>query len=47
MCARTMQRCRRSGKRCDGPDSDSLKCKMGRPHGVFVDVDGSVFVGDS
>jgi undecaprenyl-diphosphatase UppP len=36
-----------SGERGDGPDGDPLKCKMARPHGVFVDADGSVFVGDS
>ena len=26
---------------------DPLKCKMARLHGVFVDKDGSVFIGDS
>lgn len=31
----------------DGPDGDPLQCKMARPHGVFVDADGSVLVGDS
>lgn len=31
----------------DGPDGDPLKCKMARPHGVFCDADGTVFVGDS
>jgi len=31
----------------DGPDGDPLRCKMARPHGVFVDTDGSVLVGDS
>ena len=31
----------------DGPDGDPLKCKLARPHGVFVDSDGSVFIGDS
>lgn len=36
-----------TGEKGDGPDGDPLKCKMGRPHGVFVDADGSVFVGDS
>jgi len=24
-----------------------LKCQLARPHGVFVDKDGSVYVGDS
>jgi streptogramin lyase len=36
-----------TGERGDGPDGDSLKCKMGRPHGVFIDHDGSIFIGDS
>lgn len=31
----------------DGPDGDPLRCKMSRPHGVFVEADGSVLVGDS
>ena len=36
-----------TGKKGDGPDGDPLKCQLARPHGVFVDKDGSVFVGDS
>jgi streptogramin lyase len=36
-----------TGERGDGPDGDALKCRMNRPHGVFVDADGSVLVGDS
>jgi len=36
-----------SGVKGDGPDGDPLKCQLARPHGVFVDKDGSVFVGDS
>ena len=36
-----------SGERGDGPDGDALKCRMNRPHGVFADGDGSIFVGDS
>jgi streptogramin lyase len=31
----------------DGKDGDPLLCQMARPHGVFVDTDGSVFIGDS
>ena len=31
----------------DGPDGDPLQCKMARPHGVFCDLDGTVFIGDS
>ncbi len=36
-----------TGEKGDGPDGDPLKCKMARLHGVFVDSDGSVFIGDS
>ncbi len=36
-----------TGEKGDGPDGDPLKCKMSRPHGVFVDADGSIFIGDS
>ena len=37
-----------NGKKGDGPDGDEpLKCQLARPHGVFVDKDGSVFIGDS
>jgi len=36
-----------TGERGDGPDGDALRCRMNRPHGVFVDADGSVLVGDS
>lgn len=36
-----------TGVRGDGPDGDPLGCKMSRPHGVFVDKKGRVFVGDS
>ena len=36
-----------TGTRGDGSDRDPLKCQMDRPHGVFVDRDGAIFVGDS
>ena len=36
-----------TGDKGNGPDGDALKCALNRPHGVFVDADGSVFVGDS
>jgi DNA-binding beta-propeller fold protein YncE len=36
-----------TGERGDGPDGDPLKCRMNRPHGVFVDSKGSVYIGDS
>jgi streptogramin lyase len=36
-----------TGVRGDGPDGDPLKCKLSRPHGIFVGTDGAVYVGDS
>lgn len=36
-----------TGQKGDGPDGDGLKCKLARPHGVFVDTDGAVYIGDS
>jgi streptogramin lyase len=36
-----------TGAKGDGPDGDPLKCALNRVHGVFVDTDGSVFIGDS
>lgn len=35
------------GSRRDGPDGDPLKCGLDRPHGVYVDRAGNVFIGDS
>jgi streptogramin lyase len=36
-----------TGEKGDGPDGDPLKCKLGRPHGIFADKDGSIYIGDS
>lgn len=36
-----------TGKAGDGPEGDPLACALARPHGVFVDPDGAVYVGDS
>jgi sugar lactone lactonase YvrE len=36
-----------TGQRGDGPAGDPRQCKMARPHGVFVDREGVVYVGDS
>ncbi len=36
-----------TGTKGDGPDGDPLTCALNRLHGVFVDADGSVFIGDS
>lgn len=31
----------------DGPDGDPLNCGLARPHGVYVDRAGNVYIGDS
>jgi streptogramin lyase len=36
-----------NGTRGDGPEGDPLKCALNRPHGVFVDPDGAIFIGDT
>jgi sugar lactone lactonase YvrE len=36
-----------TGQRGDGPDGPGLKCKMARPHGVYVDKKGVLYIGDS
>ncbi len=36
-----------TGARGDGPEDGPRNCGLARPHGVFVDADGSVFIGDS
>jgi streptogramin lyase len=36
-----------TGEKGDGPAGPASTCKFARPHGVFVDADGSVFVGDT
>ena len=35
------------GKKGDGPDGIPLSCRLARPHGVFVDKQGNVYIGDS
>lgn len=35
------------GKAGDGPDGDPRKCRLNRPHGVFVDRSGNLYIGDS
>lgn len=35
------------GRRGDGPDGAPRKCRLNRPHGVFVDSKGNVYIGDS
>lgn len=36
-----------TGEKGDGADGAPLQCQMSRPHGVFVDRDGAIFIGDS
>jgi streptogramin lyase len=36
-----------TGERGDGPDGVPAKCSLARPHGVFVDAAGIIFIGDS
>ena len=36
-----------TGQRGDGPEPDPLRCALARPHGVFVDSRGVLYVGDS
>ena len=47
----TMELVAGTGARGDGSkdceDGDPLACPMARPHGVFVERDGSIFIGDS
>ena len=36
-----------TGQRGDGPEPDPLQCRLSRPHGVFADAAGTLYVGDS
>jgi len=36
-----------TGVRGNGPDGDPLKCALSRPHGIFVNSSGDVFIADS
>ena len=36
-----------TGTRGDGPEPDPLQCKLSRPHGLFADADGTLYVTDS
>ena len=36
-----------TGRRGSGFSDDPLACPMARPHGIFVDQDGKIYVGDS
>ncbi|WP_035958810.1 SMP-30/gluconolactonase/LRE family protein [Bryobacter aggregatus] len=43
----TLTRVAGTGEKGDGPDGDPLQCKMNRPHGVFVDRKGVLYIADS
>jgi sugar lactone lactonase YvrE len=36
-----------TGERGDGPMGEPLKFKLNRPHGIYVDKKGLIYVGDS
>src|SRR5690606_12163587 len=36
-----------TGEKGDGPDGDPLRCNLARLHGIYVDHDGSILIGDS
>jgi len=36
-----------TGQKGDGPEPDPRRCALSRPHGVFVDSRGAIYVGDS
>jgi sugar lactone lactonase YvrE len=36
-----------TGHRGDGPEPDPLRCALSRPHGVFADRDGVLYLSDS
>jgi streptogramin lyase len=35
------------GKKGNGKDGDALSCELSRPHGVFADREGNLWIGDS
>jgi streptogramin lyase len=36
-----------TGKKGNGTTTDPLKCEMARPHGIYADKDGGIYIGDS
>ncbi len=42
-----LERVAGTGRSGDGPDGDPVHCQLNRPHGVWVDAEGSVYLGDS
>ena len=43
----TVDRVAGTGQRGNQPSTNPLECPLSRPHGIFVDADGSVYIGDS
>ncbi|MFO0919958.1 MAG: hypothetical protein U0872_16820 [Planctomycetaceae bacterium] len=35
------------GKPGDGPDGEAQNCQLNRPHGIFITLDGTAYIGDS
>lgn len=44
---KTLERIAGTGTLGDGPDGPAAACALARPHGVFADTDGSIWIGDS
>lgn len=42
-----LERVAGTGERGDGPDGDGGTCRLARPHGIAVEPDGTLWVGDS
>ena len=36
-----------TGERGDGPEPEPRQCKLNRPHGIWIDATGALYVGDS
>ncbi|MDB5323612.1 MAG: vgb 3 [Phycisphaerales bacterium] len=36
-----------TGEKGDGPFTTPLECKLTRPHGLYIDQDGTIYIGDS
>jgi streptogramin lyase len=36
-----------TGQKGDGPEGNPKDCKLTRPHGIFVDKDNTIYIGDS
>lgn len=36
-----------TGQRGDGPEGDPLRTRLSRPHGIFVDSEGTIYISDS